>query len=59
MTWVTMTPKVEGVNEIQQFRSINMIRSIYKVIYKILANRMKSVMPNLVSESKSAFISRR
>lgn len=59
MTWVTMTPKVEGVNEIQQFRSINMIRSIYKVIYKILANRMKSVMPNLVGESKSAFISGR
>lgn len=32
MTWVTLIPKVEAATNIQEFRSISMVGSVYKVI---------------------------
>ena len=59
MMWVTLIAKVEGVSSIKEFRPINMVGSIYKVIAKVLANRMKGVIPKLVGETQSAFMSGR
>lgn len=56
MTWVTLIPKIDDAEEIQDYRPISMIGCIYKVIAKVLANRMRSVMANLVGESQSAFV---
>ena len=59
VTWVTLIPKVEDAKEIKEFRPISMVRSIYKVISKILPNRLRIVMPKLVGETQSAFVSGR
>lgn len=58
-TWVTLIPKIEGANELKDFRPISMVGYIYKIIAKILAIRIKKVMPSLVGETQSTFIMER
>ena len=55
-TWVTLIAKFDSANKIKDFRSISMISCIYKVIAKILANRLRTVMNGLVGETQTAFI---
>ena len=59
MTWVILIPKFDGTKDMKDFRPISMVGCIYKMISKILARRLKSVMNGLVEENKSAFIQRR
>ena len=53
-TWVVLIPKVDDAVE-----PISMVGCLYKIIYKILANKLKDVMPVLVGESQSAFVRKR
>ncbi|GJZ05936.1 RNA-directed DNA polymerase, eukaryota, reverse transcriptase zinc-binding domain protein [Tanacetum coccineum] len=43
-------------NTMKEFRPISLIGSIYKIIAKILANRLVTVLDTLVSETQSAFV---
>jgi len=44
---------------VSDFRPISLVGSLYKVIAKILSSKLKVVLPNLIGESKTAFVSRR
>jgi hypothetical protein len=44
------------VVEIKDFRPISLIGGMYKIISKVLANRLKSVLGKIVSHSQIAFI---
>ena len=41
---------------IKDFRPIRLIGSIYKLLTKVLANRLKGVLDGLVSETQNAFV---
>ncbi|GJU13564.1 RNA-directed DNA polymerase, eukaryota [Tanacetum coccineum] len=56
---LALIPKIQNVNLVKDFRPIGLIRSIYKIITKILANRLVHVIPCLISEVQSAFVSNR
>jgi len=58
-TWITLIPKKSGAMEIGDFRSISMVGCLYKIISKVLTNRLKEVMPILVGENQTAFIAGR
>lgn len=45
--------------KISDFRPISLIVCIYKVISKVLANRLKKVIGTVISETQTTFISRR
>lgn len=55
-TWVALIPKVDGASDLFDCRPISMIGSIYKVISKIMALRLRKVLPSLVGETQTAFV---
>ncbi|GJY56357.1 RNA-directed DNA polymerase, eukaryota [Tanacetum coccineum] len=52
-------PKILDAKLVKDFRPISLIGSIYKIITKILANRLCLVLPHLISDVQSAFVSDR
>lgn len=51
--------KREGARRLKDICPISLIGSIYKIIAKILAKRMRGVMCKIIRESQSAFLSGR
>ncbi|GJS39463.1 RNA-directed DNA polymerase, eukaryota [Tanacetum coccineum] len=49
-------PKIPDANMVKDFRPISLIGSIYKIVAKILANRIVRVLDDIVNEVQSAFI---
>lgn len=55
-SFIVLIPKKEGVCGINQMRPVSLIGSVYKIIAKVLACRMKGVIGKLIGEAQSAFI---
>ena len=55
-TFMVLIPKRVGVEDLQDFRPISLTGSIYKLITKVLANRLKKVMNKLVNSTQNAFV---
>ena len=55
-THVILIPKVKNLEAVTEFRPISLCNVIYKIISKVLANRLKIILPQIVSESQSAFV---
>ena len=58
-TVITLIPKVLNPTSLKQFRPISLCTTMYKIIAKILANRIKSVLHCCICKNQSAFISGR
>ena len=58
-SFITLIPKVKNPMFIKDYRPISLIGLHYKIIAKILANRLASVVRSLVSKEQSAFIAGR
>ena len=54
---ITLIPKVKDPEFISKFRSISLSNVLYRVFAKVLANQLKLIMPHLISEQQSAFMS--
>ncbi|CAN0855442.1 LINE-1 retrotransposable element ORF2 protein [Linum grandiflorum] len=55
-THIVLIPKKPNPQAMPEFRPISCCNFNYKIIAKILANRLKPCMPDLISEMQSAFI---
>nr|GEY38776.1 RNA-directed DNA polymerase, eukaryota [Tanacetum cinerariifolium] len=55
-SFITLIPKSQEAKMVKDFRPISLIGSAYKIITKVLANRLSHVILNLVSDVQSAFI---
>ena len=55
-SFITLVPKVKDPQNLHKFRPISLIGCIYKMVSKVLARRLKGVMPLLIDETQSAFI---
>lgn len=55
-TLVSLIPKVEGALSFKEFRPINMVGWLYKLLAKVLENRFKRALPSFVGETQVAFI---
>lgn len=54
--FLVITPKVAGAKNIKDFRPINLVGSLYKLISKVLAKRMSNVMGEVIGENQNAFV---
>ena len=50
---------MERVEDIKDFKPISLVGSLYKLLAKVLANRLKKVMSSLVNLAQNAFVERR
>lgn len=55
-TNIVLIPKVDNPSLIGQFRSISLCNVAYKLISKILTERLKFFLPKLISPYQMAFI---
>ncbi|GKA94146.1 RNA-directed DNA polymerase, eukaryota, partial [Tanacetum coccineum] len=55
-SFIALIPKVNDAKFVKDFRPISLIGCQYKIVGKILANRLSSVIGSLVSKEQSAFI---
>ncbi|RVW98940.1 Transposon TX1 uncharacterized 149 kDa protein [Vitis vinifera] len=49
-------PKRGGAEDLKDFRPISLVGSLYKLLAKVLANRIKKVLGKVISESQNAFV---
>nr|GEY06562.1 RNA-directed DNA polymerase, eukaryota [Tanacetum cinerariifolium] len=58
-SFLTLIPKIPDAKLVKDFRPICLIGSLYKIISKVLANRLVLVLGDLVNEVQSAFVADR
>ena len=55
-TFLVLIPKKSGVEDLRDFRPISLLRGLYKLLVKVLANKFKKVVGNVVSIARNAFV---
>nr|GEX99114.1 RNA-directed DNA polymerase, eukaryota, reverse transcriptase zinc-binding domain protein [Tanacetum cinerariifolium] len=58
-SFIALIPNIPDANTVKDFRPISPIGSLYKIVAKILANRLVSVLGDIINEVQSAFIAGR
>lgn len=54
--FICLIQKKEDVVQVNDFRPISLTTSVYKIIAKVLVERLKKVMPSIIAPTQSAFI---
>ena len=55
-TFLALIPKCSKLESMKDFRPISLVGSMYKIIAKVLYNRLKGVMDSIIGETQMAFV---
>ena len=58
-TNIALVPKTNNPQRMTDFRPISLCNVVYRLISKALANRLKAILPHIISENQIAFIADR
>ncbi|GKU90856.1 hypothetical protein SLEP1_g4800 [Rubroshorea leprosula] len=55
-SFIVLVPKVDNPQRIDEFRPISLVGAMYKIIAKLLAHRLSSVLNGIIGENQMAFL---
>ena len=55
-TFLVLIPKKQNVEDIKDLRPISLVGGLYKILRKVLANRIKRVLDKVIAKSQNAFV---
>lgn len=55
-TYICLIPMKLRANKVSEFRPISLISSLYKLIAKVLVERLKKVLPHIISDAQTTFV---
>ena len=55
-SFIALIPKTQDAKVVKDFRPMSLIGSVYKIVAKLLANRLNFIISDLISEVQSAFV---
>jgi hypothetical protein len=58
-TFIALILKKAGAVDIKNFHSISLLGGVYKIIFEVLANRLKTMLEKVIFKIQNAFIRRR
>lgn len=55
-TTLVLIPNITNASSTSDFRPIFCLNTVYKVVSKLISNRLKAVLPRVISQAQSAFM---
>ena len=55
-SFLSLIPKKNNALKIKDFRPISLMGSVYKLLSKVLANRLRRVLDKFILESQNSFV---
>ncbi|GKV46692.1 hypothetical protein SLEP1_g53669 [Rubroshorea leprosula] len=55
-SYITLVPKKKNPTTLKEYRLVSMVGSLYKILAKVLANRLRKVIGKVISMTQSAFL---
>lgn len=59
MNYIALIPKTSSAECVTDFWPISLCKVLFKIVSKVLTNRLNKVLPSIISPTQSAFIPRR
>ena len=58
-TPIVLIPKKNDLKQMSNYRRISLGNVVSRILSKVLANRLKTILPTIISEAQSAFVPNR
>jgi hypothetical protein len=58
-TFIFLIPKISNPSSPLEFRPISLCNVILKIVTKTIANRIKHILPKIIKEAQSGFLTRK